>query len=271
MSYDSCLPGILTAYDGKKGNVRPLIDIRMIDGSYLPFPEVHDVPVITPATAFSGLKLPVKVGDKVVLHVADRDIQTLLFDKDTWGLRDPENALPPTDRMHNITDAIAYTGFQSLDDMIPSDNDVWIFNNKTDAYANEQAIITALPTAAAGDFVFNDDTGTVWNWSSASEAWEDSNRTSSYNHVRIKGDGSIELKTNLVTVDLSQNGAVSITAPANVTITAPTSTFNGNVVVTGTVDATGTITSAVDCVSAGISGATHTHIGNQGNPTSGPQ
>lgn len=163
MEFDSCLPGILTSYDGKKGNVRPLISIRMVDGSYAPFPEVEDVPIISPATAFSGIKLPIRVGDKVVLHMADKDIQTLLFDKSTAGLDDPENALPPTNRAHNLSDAVAYTGFQSLDDMIPTDEDVWIFNN-TDS--------------------------------------------DSYNHIRVKGDGSIEVKTLNATGTLDKNGDI---------------------------------------------------------------
>lgn len=258
MQFDSCLPGILTAYDGKKGNVRPLISVRMVDGSYLPFSEVHDVPVISPASAFAGLKLPIKVGDKVVLHIADRDIQSLLFDKRTAGLDDPENALPPTNRQHNLTDAIAYTGFQSLDDMIPSDNDIWIFNN-TDS--------------------------------------------DSYNHVRIKGDGSIELKTLNASATLEKNGDIRLenntcstemtnlgsittqnliakmnmdplgnvtttngtttirqdTKLGTVTVVAPLTSIVGNLAVTGSI-ASGTTISAVQNVTAsGVGLISHKH------------
>lgn len=220
MDTHSCLPGILTDYDGKKGTVRPLIDIRFgVDGSYLPFPEIEDVPIITPATAFSGIKLPVQTGDKVVLHIADRDIQSLLFDTSTAGITDPGNAQPSLARKHNISDAIAYTGFQSLDDIKYNEdyvNDVWIFNN------------------------------------------DDSD---SYNHVRLRSDGGMEIKTLSGFLELTKEGSYNVTAPANVTIDAPTSTFNGNVQVNGTIDATADITSATDCVSAGVSGFSHTHGG----------
>ena len=132
---NSFLPGIIVDYyDGKKGNVRPLIQLRFKDGSYLPFDTIEDVPIITPATANAGLKLPVKIGDKVQIHIADGDIQTLLFKMSTAGLEDPGSAYPQSARKHNLTDAVAYTGFQSLDDMIPSDEDVWIFNGNGEDY-----------------------------------------------------------------------------------------------------------------------------------------
>lgn len=208
---DSMIPGIIVDnYDGKKGDVRPMVQVRFSDGSYLPLETIEDVPIITPATTNAGLKLPVKIGDKVLLHIADRDIQTLLYKLSTAGLTDPGDALPQTARNNNITDAIAYTGFQSLDDMIPNDDDVWIFNGLGEDY---------------------------------------------YSHIRLKANGNIETITQNVTVTLTQDGAVTIDAPANLTINAPDSQFNGNI------SATGTISSDVDCISAGISGKLHTHGG----------
>ena len=134
----SCLPGVITEYDGKTATVRPLIQMKYKDGSALDFPEITDVPIITPATAFSGMKFPVQKGDKVVLHIADRDIQALLLETTTSGLEDPGSVAPTANRTHNLTDAIAYTGFQSAEDMKYSEEykgDVWIFNNdNSDSY-----------------------------------------------------------------------------------------------------------------------------------------
>ena len=127
---NSAIPGIIKEWDGKKATIRPLIKIQYLDGSSLPAPEILDVPVITPATAYAGIKVPITVGDKVMLHICDRDIQDLLFNKETSGLEDRGDSSPPTKRTNNITDAVAYAGFQSLDDMIPSDEDLWIFNNR---------------------------------------------------------------------------------------------------------------------------------------------
>lgn len=164
----SCLPAILTSYNGRKGNVRPLIKIQYRDGSHIDFPEIHNVPVITPATAFAGIKLPVRVGDKVILHIADRDIQKLLNKTTTSGLDSIDSAFTQTRRKHNITDAIAYTGFQSNNDIHYNEDykhDVWLFNN-TDS--------------------------------------------DSYNHIRLKSDGSIEAITNKAQINLDKNGDISL-------------------------------------------------------------
>lgn len=68
-------------------------------------------------------------------------------------------------------------------------------------------------------------------------------------------------------IDINKVGNITINAKSNVNITcnsanitAPTSTFNGNIECTGTVHASGTITSDVDCISAGISGVSHIHM-----------
>lgn len=128
----SSLPAVILDYDPTtcKATVRPLIKLRYVDGSQRDFPPVGNVPVITPATAFAGIKLPVSEGDKVVLHIQDRDIQTLLFETNTGGVVSPEPSRCATARLHDLTDCVAYTGFGSFDGTIPSDDDVWIFNNR---------------------------------------------------------------------------------------------------------------------------------------------
>lgn len=162
----SFLPGILTSYDGTKGNVRPLVKLRYKDGSAIDFPEVQEVQVITPGTAFAGMNLPVRVGDKVCLHIADRDIQKLLYRTTTAGLADPGSAVSATQRKHNLTDAIAYTGFASHDSVNFNEEyqyDVWVFNNLD---------------------------------------------SDSYNHVRLKQNGDIEVKTLKATVTLEKQGDI---------------------------------------------------------------
>ena len=49
--------------------------MRYIDGSQIDMTTIGNVQVITPGTALAGLKMPIRVGDKVVLHIQDRDIQ----------------------------------------------------------------------------------------------------------------------------------------------------------------------------------------------------
>lgn len=284
----SSLPAVIEEYDPitNKATVRCLVKMRYVDGSQTVFPPIYNVPVITPATAFAGMKLPVKAGDKVVLHIQDRDIQILLHTETTKGLGKELNAKCETARQHNLTDCIAYTGFGSFDSVLPSDYDVWIFNNYAESYPNEDALKLDRPVGAEGDIAFNEETMTVWTWNPDAPAppdpitgepqfgaWEDTGQPSSYNHARFKQDGSIELKTDQVLIEATRDGTVNIIAPANVNITAPTTTINGKLVVTETIDATGVITSAADCVSAGISGNSHVHGGVESGPstTSGPQ
>jgi hypothetical protein len=162
----SCLPAVITKYDGVRANVRPLVKLRYKDGSNIDFPEIYGVQVITQGTAFAGIKMPVRVGDKVVLHIADRDIQKLLNGSTTAGLGDTGSVESPTQRKHNISDAIAYTGFYSMDSVkTDPEYDLWIFNN------------------------------------------DDSD---SYNHVRLKQNGDIEVKTKISTMLLEKEGDISL-------------------------------------------------------------
>lgn len=170
----SSLPAVIQEYDSTtcKATVKCLIKMRYRDGSQLPFPSIENVPIITPATAFSGIKLPVRVGDKVVLHIQDRDIQRLLFTVDTSGLTPPEGdpyTFTDTARLHDLTDCVAYTGFGSFDGTIPSDYDVWIFNNR-----------------------------------------EDDENADKYNHIRLKQNGDIEIKTLKATGTLENGGDIEL-------------------------------------------------------------
>jgi VCBS repeat-containing protein len=292
--------------------------MRWKDGSQLPFPPIENVPVITPATAFAGMKFPVRVGDKVVLHIQDRDIQRLLHTVDTSGLTPPEDKDPytytDTARVHDLTDCVAYTGFGSFGSLKESDFDVWIFNNdSTEAKwldASDQRgtgglgrfdskslawTYTLLPSSfglAVGEVVedsytFNATTGDIYEVpvtitgtgtvpviscpvgevlaaGVAGDLEPISPNESNYNHIRLKQNGDIELKTVQTTVTVGKEGTVLVDAPTEVTLNTPMLTVNGEI------SATGVITSAVDCISAGVSGVGHTHTGNLGYPTSAP-
>ncbi len=61
------------------------------------------------------------------------------------------------------------------------------------------------------------------------------------------------------TIVVNGDGSITVDASTSLTITTPTTNINGNVNVDGDVNITGTSTASVDHVSAGISGATHTH------------
>lgn len=158
----SSLPAVIEEYDQttSKATVKPLIKMRYVDGSQKEFPPIYNVPVITPATAFAGMKLPVRVGDKVVLHIQDRDVQILLHKTTTEGLGNDDAIMCESARMHDLTDCVAYTGFGSFDSLHPSDYDVWIFNNDT-PLPMWIDVENGAGTAGKGRF---DSISLVWNY-----------------------------------------------------------------------------------------------------------
>lgn len=101
------------------------------------------------------------------------------------------------------------------------------------------------------DTIMNNDT-TTWNSTKTIDVTTDK--------TTWKSDTSIDVTTTTKTVNAS----------GGTTWTTPTFTLNGNLVVNGTIDATEVITSSSDCISGGVSGKTHIHIGNLGAPTSPP-
>ncbi|MBD3832868.1 MAG: phage baseplate assembly protein V [Brevundimonas sp.] len=72
------------------------------------------------------------------------------------------------------------------------------------------------------------------------------------NAIRFRDGAQVSYDPEASTLDFNLPGAMSITAPAGVSITA-------DVEITGNLHATGTITGDVDVIAAGISGKSHTH------------
>lgn len=99
----TCMPGQVVSYDASKqtATVQPAIK-RVINGVAQPMPQIHNVPVVTPATSGAWLLVPVSAGDNVLLHFSGRSI-------DQWwqhgGQVDPQNPAK-----FSLTDCIAVPG-----------------------------------------------------------------------------------------------------------------------------------------------------------------
>lgn len=241
----SSLPAVIEEYDQAqcRATVRCLINMRYMDGSQITFPSIENVPIITPATAFAGMKLPVRAGDKVVLHIQDRDIQRLLFTTSTAGLDAPASTATDTSRLHDLTDCVAYTGFGSFNSAIPSDLDVWIFNNyEEDSYNH-------IRLRENGDI----ETRTLKATSTLGK------------------EGRISASNTNCSLVMEDSGETELTASSSVRIVTPTLEVEGNVTVSGTIDSVGIITSELDVVSGVISGRLHTHAGDSGGSTGAPR
>jgi hypothetical protein len=79
--------------------------------------------------------------------------------------------------------------------------------------------------------------------------------------IRFKPDGTMIINSpNKVVVNAPE---AEVNSSSSVTVTSPTSTFNGNVVVNGNVNSTGTVTGSVDVLGGGKSLKNHTHSGVQ--------
>lgn len=81
-------------------------------------------------------------------------------------------------------------------------------------------------------------------------------------------DGTILIETDTNVEINCKNLTAKVTGTT--TLTCPVINLEGNVSISGTLSVSGIATSGSDFVSNGKSGFSHTHVGNQGSPTSSP-
>jgi hypothetical protein len=84
------------------------------------------------------------------------------------------------------------------------------------------------------------------------QSWEIARNTGQQVHVHVNALGGTSL-------DIAPNGAVTLSAPAGVTVTAPT-TFTGNMTITGNVTLNGALVATGDVTAGGISLINHPHL-----------
>ena len=115
-SYDwSAIPAVITEYDKttQKATVRPLIKQIMRDMSTKEYPSIGGVPVVMPRTAFAGIKLPVAIGDKVILIFMQKSIEKTLY-TDLSGNTVPDTIDPKSTRLKDYNDCVALVGFNDF-------------------------------------------------------------------------------------------------------------------------------------------------------------
>jgi hypothetical protein len=104
----TALPGRVESYDAAthKASVLPLIMDGWVDENGnrkgKPLPIVNNVPVLMPSAQGVRIKLPVKVGDTVLLVFCGSSLDRWL---ERGGVIDPAD-----DRRHDLNDAVAITG-----------------------------------------------------------------------------------------------------------------------------------------------------------------
>lgn len=103
----TCIPGIVTSYDGHKtrrATVQPSVRLPSSNGVLMDIPPIGGVPVVFPSSALGTLFFPINPGDGVTLVFSEVGIGRYL-QSDGSDLADPGSL----DR-HALTDAIAIPG-----------------------------------------------------------------------------------------------------------------------------------------------------------------
>ena len=124
------LPAIILSYDAdtQLATVQPLIKQIYKDGSTQDLPEVYGVPIWTPRTAYSGLMLPVKKGDKILLIFTMRSLDNLL-ETDISGYIAPEQVDPEDNKFKDYSFCVGLAGFHDENSAIGTNGDVRLLNN----------------------------------------------------------------------------------------------------------------------------------------------
>lgn len=118
-------PGTIVSYDAGRNRavVRPSLPKRLADGTELPAPDVHEVPVQW-MTAAGGVRFtfPVRAGDPVTLHFAQRSLD---------GWLNGDAAAPEDPRRFDLTDAFAVPGAPAALSDVDPDNIVLSMDGST--------------------------------------------------------------------------------------------------------------------------------------------
>lgn len=97
----TCMPGQIVAWDGRYATVKPALAKALASGEALAPPNIVRVPVCFPR-GMGGkaiISVPLKAGDPVLLHFAERALENWLSSKD--------DAEPGDPRQFDLSDAFA--------------------------------------------------------------------------------------------------------------------------------------------------------------------
>tara|TARA_R110002020_G_scaffold213427_1_gene420247 strand:+ start:45510 stop:46325 length:816 start_codon:yes stop_codon:yes gene_type:complete len=248
------LPATITKYDPdtQEATVLPLAKLRWIDNSQTEFPEIDNVPVVCPATAYAAIQFPVRVGDKVLLMFQSRDISWTLSNTDTSGLDpvDPNLLKNDSGRFNELSDAVALIGFSSFSAAHGTSKDLHIFNNTEIAKEDQDEVAELGQQAVTGGATTQED---------------EEEKEPPTNHIILKEDGEVELSNPwssvimsakdedddesiaLITLKTEGNviveaeGSINLKAEKEVTINAPLTTVVGALTVTEDINSGGRI------------------------------
>jgi hypothetical protein len=114
------IPGRIQSFDGseKTASIQLLFVAQLPDGSTMNYPVLVSCPVFTSQGGGGAFQAPITTGDPCLVVFADRNI-------DAW-FQNGSPAVPfdqlggAPGRMHDLSDGMAFVGFNSLADALPS-------------------------------------------------------------------------------------------------------------------------------------------------------
>lgn len=237
----SPVPAVIERYNSQtqEAVVKPLNEQIFIDNSTGPLSSIYGVPIWTPRTAFAGLQLPIKVGDKVLLIFTMRSLDTLL-ESDLSGLKVPKQKSPKDNRFKQYEFCVGLAGFHDTNSAIGTDSDVRLLNNwKSEATENELRLLedgsinlknpkANLRLDISGEIKAHND-----NCDLTLKSDGEVQVTNENCDLNLKPDGLITITNGSVIIEMDPSDALKLTAPDSVLIDSPTTTFNGQIIAQG--------------------------------------
>ena len=297
----TAIPGIIQKIDFQRYTleVQPAIQGQVTnkDGSveWVNLPLLVDVPVVFPNAGGWHITFPIVVGDECLVIFSSRSI-------DTWWQNG--SIQKPIDlRMHDLSDGFAILAPYSqpkVKETIEYSSNSWIMRNDKKTNYIEFVNDGKVNIEHQSDLdikTHGNSTITIDGTNDILIKGNNSVTLQGTNTVNVTGDDSETYESN-VTINVSGNvnktvggnvtinisGNADITA-AQTTITAPTNTINGNLIVNGNITGSGNLslggsgtcggsmTCSGDVTGSGISLSGHVHGGVESGPstTGGPQ
>lgn len=250
----TALPGTVESFDPVamtvvvQPNIKGQVQDERGKASSVNMPLLVDVPVVFPSGGGFTLTHPIKKGDECLVVFASRCI-------DGWWQNGGIGGTPD-ERMHDLSDGIAYVGPRSqprkLDPPVDAEN-VQLRTDDGEAHVTMMPDYTIRALNPECSVQLNPD-GTITSKNSATSVTQTPG-----GEVTAKADAKIVLDAPLV---VFRAGAFTMEGRDSST---PTATIKANI------DQKGWHKSTADQVAGGISQIGHTHVGCQGGSTGAPQ
>ncbi len=124
------VPGRIQSFDGSKKTaaIQVLFATQLPDGTTVNYPVLVDCPVYTPQGGGGAFQAPIAAGDPCLVVFADRNI-------DAWFQNGLSPAIPfdqvggQPGRMHDLSDGMAFVGFNFKNKLVATLNDVGILRS----------------------------------------------------------------------------------------------------------------------------------------------